>query len=79
MVIFIFAGPVGTVIGFIVAHDAPEVMSAIFSSLTAGTFLYISMTEVVSLEFAKVEHKMLKVFGLVLGISSFACLVMMRD
>lgn len=39
MIVFIFAGPLGTLLGFVLNQEAPAVMAAIFMSLTAGTFL----------------------------------------
>jgi len=80
MVTFTVAGPIGTVIGFIVASgDGTEVLSAIFMSITSGTFLYIAMTEVVALEFSKVENKILKFVGFFLGVAAFACLALVRE
>lgn len=39
MSVFTVAGPIGTLVGFILASDAPEVLAAIFMSITTGTFL----------------------------------------
>jgi len=40
MVTFTVAGPIGTLIGFVIASgDGTEVLSAIFMSITSGTFL----------------------------------------
>lgn len=51
---------------------APFIAQAIMTSLTAGTFLYIAMTEIVSHEFASDQNKSLKMFGFLFGLVSFA-------
>jgi len=37
------------------------------------------MTEVVALEFSKVEHKLLKFFGFFMGILAFSLLVLIKE
>lgn len=37
------------------------------------------MTEVMSLEFSKIENKGIKFLGLLMGITAFSCLVLIKD
>lgn len=39
MVVFIFAGPAGTTLGFILSAEASAVVQAVFMAITSGTFL----------------------------------------
>jgi len=79
MATFTLAGPLGTMIGFILQNEAPLVLQGIFMSITSGTFLYIALTEVVALEFSKVEHKLVKFIGLICGITALSCLLLIKE
>lgn len=79
MITFTVAGPIGSVIGFWLSASAPVVVTGIMMSLTCGTFLYISMTEVVSVEFSKVENKIIKILGFMMGLATFSVFVLLKD
>lgn len=72
MFMFCLSGPLGVIIGFIAQNNVPLLIRAILTSLTVGTFLYISLTEIASHEFKNLEYKNIKMAGFVLGILLFA-------
>ena len=68
--IFSLATPFGIVIGIIFSGSS-EIVDVIFSSLAAGTFVYIACTEVVVSEFSIPGNRWLKLSMFVLG----ACII----
>mmetsp|Transcript_31533 Transcript_31533/g.26577 ORF Transcript_31533/g.26577 Transcript_31533/m.26577 type:complete len:81 (-) Transcript_31533:86-328(-) len=79
MFVFTVAGPAGSVLGFYLNQSAPLVINAIMMSLTSGTFLYIAMTEVMSVELSKVENKIVKILGSLSGVAMFGTFIMLKD
>ena len=73
--IFIFsaATPVGVIIGMVVAN-AGLIYEIVFSSLAAGTFVYIACTEVVVEQFSVPGNRYLKFFCFLLGATFILCL-----
>lgn len=58
MSIFAISGPFGTWIGYLILNDMSDgILQGVFMGMTSGTFLYISLSEVIPLEFGKVDHK----------------------
>ena len=70
---FALATPIGVTIGMIM-EKAGEIYSVIFSSLAAGTFIYIACTEVIVAEFAIPGNRFLKLSFFVLGAAIITCL-----
>ena len=70
---FSIATPLGIAIGAILAKEG-EIYSIIFSSLAAGTFLYIAATEVITEEFAVPGDRWLKLFVFLVGATIITCL-----
>ena len=68
ILIFIFSisSPVGILFGMFL-QGADPVVDVIFSSLAAGTFLYIACSEVIVAEFALPGHRGLKYLALLVG------------
>jgi zinc transporter ZupT len=64
--LFSLTTPAGIIFG-IVLSGMSSVFEAFFLSISAGTFLYISASEVIVEEFSVGGHKILKFFGFLLG------------
>ena len=71
--IFSVATPVGIVLGMILGKEG-EIYSIVFSSLAAGTFLYIAASEIVVEEFTTPGNRWLKLFVFFLGATIITCL-----
>lgn len=66
ILMFSSATPIGVVLGMILASFG-EIYTIIFSSLAAGTFLYIGCSEVISEEFSVPGNRFLKLVFFLLG------------
>ena len=66
--IFALATPVGVGIGMAVANQG-EIYNIIFSSIAAGTFLYISCSEMIVEEFSVAGNRYWKLLAYFLGAS----------
>ena len=64
--VFSMATPIGIVIG-ILASNAGVLVDVIFSSLAAGTFVYIGCTEIVVQEFSVPGGRFIKLLFFLLG------------
>lgn len=75
LLLFIFAlfTPLGVVFGWLL-EDSSEISEIIFSCLAAGTFLYISCSEVIIEEFSIPQFKYLKLFAYLIGLSCISLL-----
>lgn len=71
--IFAMATPLGIVIG-ILASRAGVIVDVIFSSLAAGTFVYIGCTEIIVSEFSMPGNRWAKFFALIVGATIITCL-----
>lgn len=71
--IFAIATPLGVVLGMILAN-AGEVYDVIFSSLAAGTFVYIAASEVIVEEFSVPGHRYWKLLAFLIGGAMITCL-----
>ena len=74
LLVFMLATPVCVIIG-LTAKNTSILVDVTFSSLAAGTFVYISATEIVNKEFTKVEHRWLKLFVFFLGAAIITALI----
>ena len=66
--IFAIATPLGVGIGMGVAN-AGDIYEIIFSSIAAGSFLYIACSEVIVEEFSVPGYRYIKLFAFLLGAS----------
>lgn len=66
MFVFSSATPLGIAIG-ILASGAGEIVDVIFSSLAAGTFVYIGCTEIIVAEFSVPGDRWLKLLFFLIG------------
>ena len=64
--IFSIATPIGVIAGMILTSSG-EIYTIVFSSIAAGTFLYISASEVVVQEFSVGGQRFLKYFFYLVG------------
>ncbi|CAI2373214.1 unnamed protein product [Moneuplotes crassus] len=71
--IFSFATPVGVGIGMGIANSN-AITEIIFSSLAAGTFVYIACSEVIVEEFSIPKYKWIKMLAFLLGAALILCL-----
>ena len=71
--VFALATPLGVVLGMIFAN-AGEIYSIVFSSLAAGTFIYIACTEVIVEQFSTPGNRWLKLFVFLIGCTIITCL-----
>ena len=65
--------PLGVVLGMVLAN-AGGIYSIIFSSLAAGTFIYIACSEVIVEEFSTPGSRYLKLFAFLVGAALITCL-----
>ena len=68
IVIFASASPLGIGIGWIFA-GVSDFLSASFMAIAAGTFIYISASEIIVEEFSVSKHKYLKFFFFLFGVA----------
>lgn len=73
--LFIFAlfTPLGVIIGWAL-RDSSELSEIVFSCLAAGSFLYISCSEVIVEEFSIPQFRFLKLFAYLIGIACISFL-----
>ena len=82
-VFFIFFGlsliyPIGIAIGLSL-EDAPELTSVCLLSISGGTFIYISCSEILIHEFSNEKHKFFKFALFVLGAAVITVLWLLHD
>ena len=74
--------PLGVGIGWLIVsrggEDTNPLPEIIFSSLAAGTFVYIACSEVIVEEFSLPDHKFLKLFFFVIGVAIITSLLFME-
>ena len=73
IILFSAATPMGIAFGMILAKSG-EIYTIIFSSLAAGTFIYIACTEVIVEEFSMPGNRFLKLFCFLFGMAIITCL-----
>ena len=71
--LFSIATPLGVAIGMIVAN-AGDIYDIVFSSLAAGTFVYIACSEVIVEEFSTPGYRYWKLLAYLLGAMFILCL-----
>ena len=64
---FCLASPAGVMIGYLISTFSDSVTSASFSSVAAGTFLYVALMEIVPKELEQKQHKAQKIAALIVG------------
>ena len=70
---FAVATPLGVGLGILLSNSG-ELIEVIFTSLSAGTFLYIACTEVIVEEFAIPGNRWLKLAAFLFGALIITCL-----
>ena len=65
--LFAIIGPVGVAIGIVLAATAGEFVEGIFLSISTGTFLYVSCSEVIIEEFSTPDKRYAKFFLYLFG------------
>ena len=63
---FAMASPIGIIVGMLVSN-AGDTVNVIFSSLAAGSFVYIACSEVIVEEFSVPGNRFLKLFAFLFG------------
>ena len=63
---FSIASPIGIIVGMILGAQS-DIYEIIFSSMAAGTFLYIACSEVIVEEFSLPGYRWLKLFAFLCG------------
>lgn len=77
LIVFSLATPVGILIGMAISN-ASDIMDIIFSSLAAGTFVYIACSEVIVEEFSIKRFKWFKMLAFMAGASLITVLGLME-
>ena len=70
---FSIATPIGVLLGMVLAN-AGDIYEIVFSSLAAGTFVYIGCSEVVVEEFSVPGYRMIKFIFFLIGAAFIICL-----
>ena len=73
IVVFSFATPLGVLIGMLVVN-AGDIYTVVFSSIAAGSFVYIACSEVIVEEFAIPGNRWWKLFAFLLGATTIMML-----
>ena len=73
IVIFSLATPLGVIIGMLIAN-AGDIYDIIFSSIAAGSFVYIACSEVIVEEFSIPGNRWLKLLAFLFGAAIITCL-----
>ena len=81
LIIFLFAfiGPVGVVVGIVLAATTSEFVEGIFLGVSTGTFLYVSCSEVIVEEFSTPERRYAKFFLYLVGCFFAAGLSLLEE
>ena len=58
--LFAIVGPIGVAVGIVLAATAGELVEGIFLSISTGTFLYVSCSEVIIEEFSTPQKRYIK-------------------
>jgi zinc transporter 1/2/3 len=79
MLLCVFAAftPIGVILGMILSAGS-EIMEIIFSSLAAGSFLYIACSEVIVEEFAIPQYRVIKLLFFIIGIMIISSLLFLE-
>ena len=67
MLMFAAFTPLGVILGWSL-QSLGGIWDIVFSSMAAGTFIYIACSEIIAEEFERSEHKIPKLFAFLLGI-----------
>ena len=67
VIIFGSASPLGIALGWIFSGSS-KLLSGIFMSIAAGTFIYIAAAEIIVEEFSVSAHKWIKFFCFIFGL-----------
>ena len=73
LLMFALFTPIGIILGMFLS-ESPPLVEVIFSTLAGGTFIYISLSEIIVEEFSKPDWKYLKLFLFFLGIMTIVSL-----
>ena len=79
IIIFAFIGPVGVATGIVLAATASEFVEGIFLSVSTGTFLYVSCSEVIIEEFSTPQRRYIKFFLYLFGCIFAAGLSLLEE
>lgn len=74
LLIFSLATPFGVTVGIIVAKELSDTYEIVFASIAAGSFVYISCSEVIVEEFQITDYKYTKLFVFLLGATIISLL-----
>lgn len=77
IIIFSLTTPAGIIIGMII-RGVSGLCESVFLSISAGTFLYISASEVITEEFSLSQYKMNKFIGFLVGAIMIALLTLIE-
>lgn len=79
MVLFATFTPLGVFLGWIIAEGEHPLLEIIFSSLAAGTFLYIACSEIIVEEFSSGGRKFMKLCIYLVGIGIITSLLFLES
>ena len=77
LVLFAAFTPIGVILGMILSEGS-EMTEIVFSSLAAGSFLYIACSEVIVEEFAIPQYRVTKLFFFLVGIMCISSLLFLE-
>jgi len=76
ILLFAIFTPIGVILGMLLS-DGSDITELLFACLAGGSFLYISMSEVIVEEFAISSNRFIKLFFFMFGIACIASLVLL--
>mmetsp|Transcript_14862 Transcript_14862/g.25310 ORF Transcript_14862/g.25310 Transcript_14862/m.25310 type:complete len:148 (-) Transcript_14862:59-502(-) len=77
--IFAIFTPLGVAIGWILSGGDNAMVEIVFSCLAAGSFIYISCSEVIVEEFSISSYRYLKLFFFLIGIAIISSLLFLES
>ena len=75
--IFGILTPIGMVIGIVLEASSNPILDTVMVSLSAGSFIYVSCTEIIVHEFKSTKHIWWKLLALFLGCAGISLLWLM--
>jgi len=73
ILIFAISSPIGITLGMLI-RNTDTLVEIVFTSLAAGTFVYIGCSEVIVKEFSQPDLRLWKLLAYILGASIIICL-----
>ncbi len=79
LLIFVLATPIGIGLGMVILGVINPIWEGLLISVTTGSFLYISLSEIIVEEFSVSRHKHIKFLSMIFGILLVSSILFLRE